>query len=96
MEVHRVGTINREIYKCITEDIITDEVIITDNQIQHIKYRHPNDYERFSEYFGEIVSNPDYIVETPKPNTALILKEIMIIDSDTSDNNENILKRSNS
>ena len=78
MEVHRVGTINREIYKCITEDIITDEVIITDNQIQHIKYRHPNDYERFSEYFGEIVSNPDYIVETPKPNTALILKEIII------------------
>lgn len=78
MEVHRVGTINREIYKCIAEDIITDEVIITDNQIQHIKYRHPNDYERFSEYFGEIVSNPDYIVETPKPNTALILKEIII------------------
>ena len=78
MEVHRVGTINREIYKCTTEDIITDEVIITDNQIQHIKYRHPNDYERFSEYFGEIVSNPDYIVGTPKPNTALILKEIII------------------
>ena len=78
MEVHRVGTINRETYKCITEDIVTDEVIITDNQIQHIKYRHPNDYERFSEYFGEIVSNPDYIVETPKPNTALILKEIII------------------
>ena len=40
--------------------IRTDEVIITDNQIQHIKDRHP-----------------DYIVETPKPNTALILKEII-------------------
>ncbi len=75
-DVHTVGRIDREIYKCITEDIVTDEVIITDNQIQHIKDRHPNDYERFSKYFSEIVSAPDYIIETNKPNTALILKEI--------------------
>lgn len=75
--MHSIGKIDREIYKCITEDIRTDEVIITDNQIEHIKVRHPNDYERFSEYFEEIVSNPDYIIETPKPNTALILKEII-------------------
>ncbi len=74
--MHTVGKIDREIYKCITNDIVTDEVIITNNQIQHIKDRHPNDYERFSSYFSEIVKAPDYIVETHKPNTALILKEI--------------------
>ena len=74
--VHSVGRINREIYKCITDDIVTDEVIITDVQIRHIQERHPNDYERFSSYFGEIVKNPDYIIETKKQNTALILKEI--------------------
>ncbi len=50
VEVHTVGKINRDIYKCVTDDIVTDEVIITDNQIQHIKDRHPNDYERFSQY----------------------------------------------
>ena len=77
IEVHSIGKIDREIYKCITEDIRSDEVIITDNQIQHIKDRHPKAYERFSGWFGEIVRNPDYIVETPKPNTALILKEII-------------------
>ena len=77
IEVHSIGKIDREIYKCITEDIRTDEVIITDNQIQHIKARHPEAYERFSGWFGEIVRNPDYIVETLKPNTALILKEII-------------------
>lgn len=75
-DVHTIGKIDREIYKCITEDIVTDEVIITDTQIRHIKERHPNDYERFSGYFNEIVSSPDYIVETKKPYTALILKEI--------------------
>ncbi len=79
-DVHFVGRIDRNIYKCVTEDIRTDEVIITDNQIQHIKDRHPNDYERFSKYFTEIVENPDYIIESPKPNTALILKEIVQAD----------------
>lgn len=74
--VHTVGKIDRNIYKCVTGDIITDEVIITDNQIQHIKDRHPNDYERFSGYFNQIVENPDYIIEANKPDTALILKEI--------------------
>lgn len=76
-DVHIIGRIDRYIYKCVSEDIRTDEVIITDNQIQHIKERHPNDYERFSEYFSEIVEVPDYIIESPKPNTALVLKEIM-------------------
>lgn len=71
-----VGRIDREVYKCITEDIITEDVIITDERIEHIKERHPNDYERYFEYLKEIVENPDYIVETTKPNTALILKEI--------------------
>lgn len=76
-QVHTVGRINREIYKCITEDIVTDEVVITDNQIQHIKDRHPNDYERFSQYFGQIVAEPDYIIKANKPDTAVILKEIL-------------------
>ena len=76
LDVHPIGKINKEIYKCITDDILTDEVVITNNQIQHIMDRHPNDYERFSSYFGEIVKNPDYIIEANKPNTALLLKEI--------------------
>lgn len=78
VEVHLIGKINRNIYRCITEDIVTDEVIITDIQIKHIQDRHPNDYERFSIYFGEIVESPDFIIKGNKPNTALILKEIAI------------------
>lgn len=76
IQVHPVGKIDKEIYKCITEDIVTDEVIITDERISHIKERHPNDYEKYCEYLKLIVEEPDYIVETKKPNTALILKEI--------------------
>ncbi len=75
-DVHTVGKIDKNIYQCITKDIVTDEVIITDERIQHIKERHPNDYERFYSYIPEIIRNPDYIIEANKSNTAVILKEI--------------------
>lgn len=71
-----IGKIDKEIYKCITEDIRTDEVIITDERIAHIRERHPGDFERYLSYFNNIISNPDYILEANKPNTAFILKEI--------------------
>ena len=35
--MHLIGKIDKNIYKCITEDIVTDEVIITDERIRHIK-----------------------------------------------------------
>lgn len=76
--MYLVGKIDIEIYNCITKDITTDEVIITDKQIDHIKNRYPNDYELFNKYFEKIVEQPDYIIEANKPFTALILKEIQI------------------
>lgn len=87
-DVHYIGKIDRNIYKCVTEDIKTDEVIITNNQIQHIKDRHPNDYERYFKYAEEIISAPDYILEANKPNTAFILKHI----TDSGKNYEMILR----
>ncbi len=74
--VHYIGKINKDIYKCVAEDIVTEDVIITEKQIEHIKSRHPNDYERFGQYFNEIVSHPDYIIEANRPDSALVLKEI--------------------
>ena len=74
-DVHYIGKINLEIYKCVSEDIQTDEVIITDTQIAHIKERHPSVYETFGGNLSEIISKPDYILEANKPNTAIILKQ---------------------
>lgn len=74
--VQTVGYINKDIYRCITDDIATDEVIITSERIQHIKDRHPGDYERYFGYIKEIVENPDYILKANKPNSGLLLKHI--------------------
>ena len=79
-DVHELGKIDIEKYKCITEDITTDEVIITENQVTHIKNRHPNDYERYFQYAKEIIDDPDYILRAGKGHendTAFILKHII-------------------
>lgn len=71
-----VGYIDIEIFRCVSEDITTREVVITDTQIKHIMQRHPGDYERFSNYISQAVEAPDYILEANRPNTAFILKAI--------------------
>ena len=73
--VNKVGKIDIRKYKCITSDIVTDEVIITDERISHIKERHNNDYELLYPLFQETLASPDYILEdSQRKNTGLILK----------------------
>ena len=72
--MHYVGKIDFETFKNISEHIITEDVIITDERIAHIQIRHPNDYERYYTYLKESIENPDYIIEANKPNSAMLLK----------------------
>ncbi len=71
-----VGRIDIEKYRCITEDITTDEVIITPERIQHIQEGHPGDYEKLEQFLQMALEAPDYILEDKNPNTGLILKAI--------------------
>ena len=86
--VHNICKIDKEIYSCVTPNIQSDEVIITDKQISHIMERHPNDYERYYGYIKQIIQHPDYILEANKPNTAFVLKHI----EDNGKNYELILR----
>lgn len=78
-EVHFVGKIDREIYRCITEDIVTDEVVITEKQVQHIKERHPEAYNIILSSFDELLQDPDFIIRDDKhANTGLVIKQLKI------------------
>ena len=71
-----VGKLNKEIFRCISEDIRIDEVIITDERIQHVNERHPGEHEKIKEYLKEAVENPDYIIADNNPDTGLVIKKI--------------------
>ena len=74
--LHFVCKLDKNFYRNVAEDITSDEVIITDEQIKHIKERHAGDFEAYSEFFPTMINDPDYIIEANKPNTAIILKEV--------------------
>lgn len=79
--MHFVGKLNKEIFRCISEDIRTDEVIITEERIQHVNERHPREHEKIKEYLKEAVENPDYIIADKHPNTGLVIKKIKTKDT---------------
>lgn len=67
--------LDKAIYSCVAGNITTDEVVLTDERIKHIQEHHPNDYERYEKYISEMVTSPDYIIETSAVDTAFIVNE---------------------
>jgi len=73
--VHTVGRIEVDKYRCITKDITTDEVVITDERIEHIQNHHPGHFEIIEPFLQTALDDPDYIL-ADAANTGLILKEV--------------------
>lgn len=75
-DFHSIGTIDVSKYKKVTDkNILTDEVIITDNRIEHIIERRGRQfYDEFHDYFAQIVKDPDYIFKDNKADTAVVSK----------------------
>jgi hypothetical protein len=68
-----VGCIDREILNRIFPSAATDEVVITEERIEHIKNRHPGVYERYHSYMRSIVECPAFVLEDDRPNTVAML-----------------------
>lgn len=46
--------------------LVTDEIIVMEERLDHIKKRHPEDYELFKQYLDKVVINPDYVIKDYK------------------------------
>lgn len=66
--------------KCLEKEfgkIQTDEIIVTDERINHIKERHPEDYELFEKYGKDSVKDPDIIIKDGKhEGTVFMVKKL--------------------
>ena len=79
IDVHSVCKIDKKIYSCITPDIMTKKVILTEKQIEHIEEKHPKDIELVKKYAKKVLKNPNYILEDKNKNrskTGLVIKWI--------------------
>ena len=88
-----LGKINIEILKSEFGTLQTDEIIVTDERIDHIKIRHPEDYSLFATYGASSVSDPDFVIKDEKnkgtvfmvkklPNTNLNVVVRVVLESD--------------
>ena len=71
-----IGRIDREIFRCIAEDIVTEEVVMTDNQLEHILQRHPEVFPVVMDVVRDTLRDPDYIIEDKHPYTGLVVKRL--------------------
>ena len=70
-----VGKISRDMFRIISPTILTDEVIITSERIEHSNL-HDSAYDKYREYIPELLANPDFIFRDKIPNTAVLIKRI--------------------
>ncbi len=76
-EIISLGKINIEVLKSEFGILQTDEIIVTDERIDHIKNRHPEDYSLFTIYGASSVSDPDFVIKDEKNRgTVFMVKKL--------------------
>ncbi|MCC8051740.1 MAG: hypothetical protein LIO99_05230 [Clostridiales bacterium] len=82
-----LGTMDIRLLEIEFGKLQTDEIIITEERLRHVKERHPEDLHLFEKYGKECISNPDYIIKDLKnTGTVFIVKKL-------SDTNINMVVR---
>ena len=69
-EIQSLGNIDIQVLTKEFVNIQTDEIIVTNERISHIKERHPEDYNLFEKYGRESVISPDLIIKDLKDRNA--------------------------
>ena len=76
-EIKNLGKIDITLLESEYGKIQTDEIIITNERIMHIKERHPEDFELFNKYGTESVRHPDMIIKDEKhTETIFMIKKL--------------------
>lgn len=75
--MYYIGKIDKNIFEKEFGKIQTEDVVLTDERMQHIKERHIDDYAIFEEYHKDILENPDIVLKDSKnDNTVFMIKHI--------------------
>ena len=75
-----IGKLNKKLYEqIINNKIVTDDIVFTDKQIEHVEEDHRERkglYEKYKDKLLDIINEPDYIFADNKPDTLCIAKKL--------------------
>lgn len=70
-----IAFIRKEVIDLLKLNILPDTpVYIGETNLEHIKKRHPYEYEKHLPDIGFIINSPDYVGLSPKDNSILFVK----------------------
>ena len=78
LKIYEAGKIDIQLFHLICSDITTDEVIITQERIDHIEDHHPGDYQKYGKYIPEMLAFPDAVLRDKHAYTAILIKKFII------------------
>lgn len=76
----RLGKLNKDFLEKEFGKILTDEIIVTEERLLHIKTRHSEDYGLFERYGSDCVVMPDLIIkDMSHDGTVIMIKRLLEI-----------------
>lgn len=77
IEATVLGNVDTSSLTPVFGNLQTTEVIVTNERIQHIKERHPNDFQLFQQYGASAISAPDLLIQDSKnTGTVFVVKKL--------------------
>lgn len=77
IEVHAMGDVDPAHLEQEFGQMRTRQVIVTDERLQHIRERHPKDYDLFLQHGQEVIAQPDLVIRDLKnTGTAFFVKKL--------------------
>ena len=71
-----VGRVNTKVIKLLNLKYKQEiPIMIGETNIEHMKRKHPNDYEKYWKDIEEIIRNPTYVAKNPKQDSIEYIKE---------------------
>lgn len=75
----QIGTFSEKVIDLLQLDLEANTPIyIGDSNIEHIKKRHPYEYDKYFSDIEDIIANPDYIGQNPSDKSIAFVKTYQI------------------
>ena len=75
MKPEKVGEINEIVIKTLNLSLDPNSpILVGEENLEHIKKNHPEDFEKYIDKMSEIIKDPDYVAKHPKKDSIEYIK----------------------
>lgn len=75
MDRQKIGSFSQKVIELLQLDItVGTPIYIGSSNVEHIKSRHPYEYDKYFPYISDIISTPDYVGRNPSDKSISFVK----------------------